>query len=421
MTRKHLPFLQACCFLSLFLAAQQCLAAGFYISEVGTPGSLGTAGVANPVNTFTADSSWTNPAGMTGLQGDRVLGGVTLLVPKIEFEASFAGAGGSNGGNAGDLTAIPSLFYVKKISDRSRFGLSTVVPLGGSVDYGRNFVGRYSAYEVSLSAVSLSPSYAYKVNDKLSLGAGVSVVYSLLEMEIAVNRVPIAGPGAADGYAIMEEMDDLGYQPFFGLTYKINDKNLFGLVYRAEADTDLEGDLRFENMPVVGPAVRPVDVSWDNPQWLEVGLRHELKDGLFLALNAGWQEWSVFSEQITIDPLNLATNPTVNKHRNFDNTWHAGVAIGHLSHDRSWSLGFSYDSSPVEDEHRSIDLPFDEQYKLSGSYVWRKSEKLAFSIGSTLVYLGDAKIDQVAQGVRFAGEFDNNCILMLGGTVGYRF
>ena len=32
-------------------------AAGFYISEVGTPGSLGTAGVANPVNTKTADSS----------------------------------------------------------------------------------------------------------------------------------------------------------------------------------------------------------------------------------------------------------------------------------------------------------------------------------------------------------------------------
>jgi hypothetical protein len=44
------------------LLTQGAQAAGFYISEVGTPGSLGTAGVANPVNTYSADASWTNPA-----------------------------------------------------------------------------------------------------------------------------------------------------------------------------------------------------------------------------------------------------------------------------------------------------------------------------------------------------------------------
>ena len=46
-------------------------AAGFYISEVGTPGSLGSAGVINPTNTYTADAAWTNPAGMTGLDDRR--------------------------------------------------------------------------------------------------------------------------------------------------------------------------------------------------------------------------------------------------------------------------------------------------------------------------------------------------------------
>ena len=44
----------ACAALLLIQSAQ---AAGFYISEIGTPGSLGTAGVANPVNTVSADSS----------------------------------------------------------------------------------------------------------------------------------------------------------------------------------------------------------------------------------------------------------------------------------------------------------------------------------------------------------------------------
>ena len=405
------------CFF-VVLGAHQCLAAGFYLSEVGTPGSLGTAGVANPVNTFTADSAWTNPAGMTGVQDDQILSGVTLLFPKVEFEASVAEAGGSNGGNAGDIGGIPSLFYVKKMSDRTRFGFSVVVPLGGAADFGRDFVGRYGAYKLALGGVSFSPSFAYKVNEKLSLGVGVSIVYTLLDMEIAINR-----PGSlTDGYAIMEELDDWGYQPFFGLTYEINDRNLFGLVYRAEADTDLEGDLRFENMPLLSTTARPLEVSWQNPQWLEVGFRHKLDNGLFVALNAGWQEWSAFSEnRFAIDTTELATNPTVILNRKFDDTWHAGIALGHIGQGKSWSLGFSYDSSPVEDEDRTIDLAFDEQYKFSGSYSWRKSEKLAFSLGATLAYLGEGKIDQVSQGVRLTGEFDNNYLLMLGGTVQYKF
>jgi len=41
----------------VMMATQSVLAAGFYISEVGTPASIGTAGVANPTNTISADSS----------------------------------------------------------------------------------------------------------------------------------------------------------------------------------------------------------------------------------------------------------------------------------------------------------------------------------------------------------------------------
>ena len=418
MTRKHLFCPLALFFLFLGFGAHQCLAAGFYLSEVGTPGSLGTAGVANPVNNYTADSAWTNPAGMTGVQEDQILSGVTLLFSKIEFEASVAEAGGSNGGNAGDFAGIPSFFYVKKMSDRTRLGFSVVAPLGGATDFGNDFVGRYGAYKLALSGVSLSPSFAYKVNDKLSLGAGISIIYTFLEEEIAINR-----PGfLADGYVKLEELDDWGYQPFFGITYEINDRNFIGLVYRAETDTDLEGDMKFENMPLLSPTVNSIEVSWKNPQWLEVGFRHTLDNGLLVVLNAGWQDWSAFSEnRFSIDTTKLDTDPIITVDRNFDDTWHAGIAFGHIGEGNSWTVGFSYDSSPVEDEHRTIDLVFDEQYKFSGSYSWRKSDKLGYSIGATLVYLGKGKIDQMTQGVRLTGEFDNNYLLMAGGTVQYKF
>ena len=35
--------------------------------------------------------------------------------------------------------------------------------------------------------------------------------------------------------------------------------------------------------------------------------------------------------------------------------------------------------------------------------------------------LGDGKVDQTAQGVRFKGEFDNNYALFIGGTLRYEF
>ena len=57
-------------FVISLLWGQSVLAAGLYIPEVGTPVSVGTAGVGNPTNTGSADAAWTNPAGMTGLDDD---------------------------------------------------------------------------------------------------------------------------------------------------------------------------------------------------------------------------------------------------------------------------------------------------------------------------------------------------------------
>jgi long-chain fatty acid transport protein len=402
----------------LLFQVQQSQAAGFYLSEVGTPGSLGTAGVANPVNDFGADSSWTNPAGMTGLQEDQtILGGLMLLLPKIEFESTIAEAGGSDGGNAGEITGIPSFFYVRKLSDKWRFGFSVVAPLGGETDYGSNFVGRYAAYKITLMGVGLSPSFAYKVNDKFSLGAGISILYTLFEQETAISQGPFP-----DGNLKMDELTDWGYQPFLGLTYYITDKTMLGVTYRAEADVDLEGDLKFTNLVGPTPTVNSVKLSWKNPQWLELGIRHELDNGLMIAVNGGWQEWSAFSNnRIVIDLAKINTNPTVTLDRKFDNTWHAGIAIGRTTADKSFSFGFSYDSSPVSDADRTVDLPFDEIYKFSGAYGWKGSKRLDYSLGGTFGYFGKAKLDQVSQGFRLRGEYDKYYMFFLGGTIKYVF
>ncbi|MEN8800887.1 MAG: outer membrane protein transport protein [Thiogranum sp.] len=100
----------------------------------------------------------------------------------------------------------------------------------------------------------------------------------------------------------------------------------------------------------------------------------------------------------------------------------AGIAYIDLSDKTGgYSVGFSYDSSPVRNKDRTIDLPFDETYKLSAAYGWNLNKQMDFALGGTLLYFGEGKVDQTAQGVRFKGKFDTNTALFLGGTVHYVF
>lgn len=397
------------------------LGAGFYLPEVGSPASLGTAGVANPTNNYSADAAWTNPAGMTGIEKQHVMSGLQFAVPKIEFDVKGVESEGrspvigDDGGNAGIVTPIPSFFYVTPVSDDVRFGFSVTGPLGGGVDYGNQFAGRYSVQNVVLGGIGFTPSVSYKVNDKLSIGAGLSVIYTFLDEKIAVRQPE----GAGDATVSFSDLTSWGAQVILGLTYEFTDRLMLGVVYRSQADTDLEGDLNVENwrLPVTPPD--EIEISWTNPQWLEAGLSFDLNDKTTLFVNLGWQEWSKFSE----NELSVDTSDNVKVlDRNWDDTWHTGAALLYQLSDNSHvSLGFAYESSPVKDAYRTLDFPVDEIWKLSAAYGWDHGDKLRFAVGATIYFVGDAAIDQTSQGVRVTGDFSSNKFAIVGGTLRYEF
>jgi len=409
----------ACSVVGL-LATQSVFAAGFYVSEIGTPLSLGTAGAANPTNIYSADSSWTNPAGMTGMDQSEFLAGFQVIAPNVRFDSSSATtANGDDGGNAGSILPVPSFFYVNAVTDRLRLGISSAGIMGGGVDYGDNFVGRYSTSKAILGAVGISPAIAYKLNDKFSLGAGVSIVYTRFDQDVAINQSLV---GAPDGKFKIVKADDWGYQPYVGLTYHLTERALMGLVYRAEMDVNLKGDVKIHDwrLPVNKPQADNVDVDWDNPQTAKLGLSYRLDDRNLLFLSAGWEDWSKFSNN-TLALKGGQLNPEIRLNRKFDDTWNAGIALAHKEGGHATSIGISYESSPVSDRHRTLDLPFDELYKLSFAYAWEGRKDLDFSLGGTVYLVGDASIDQTSQGERTKGKFDTYSILFLGGTVRYRF
>ena len=79
--------LAAAVFTLASVPGQQARAAGFYIDNIGTPGSLGTAGAANVTNSWGPDATWANPAGLTGTQGSTAMtASLQILAPTAKFD-----------------------------------------------------------------------------------------------------------------------------------------------------------------------------------------------------------------------------------------------------------------------------------------------------------------------------------------------
>jgi long-chain fatty acid transport protein len=414
-------------FCSFLLIISMCFchrafAGGAYLPELASPGSVGTAGVFNAVNTVTPDAAVTNPAGMTGMKDDMFMGGFQLLLPEVRFDASIADGGGTDGDNAGVATPIPGLYGVKVLSDRWRAGLGVSAPLGGGANYGREFVGRYMATKVTLAGLSISPSVGYRITDRVSAGIGVSLIYTTMDYQVALNQNAVV-PGTPDGEINFDGLDDWGYQGFLGLTWQISDKAMLGCVYRTKIQSDLEGPIEFNNVqvPILNLITSQLDrakISWDFPQLFQVGLKLSVSEKLTLLFDADWEEWSSFSAnrfQITGGPI--STIQTID--RGFDDTWHVGAGMIYKLDENFISMGFGYDTSPVDDDKRTVDLPLDEQVRFGLAYAGGGEETPYYAIGFSFLWLGKGETDQVAQGVRFKGEFDSNYILFFNGALAF--
>jgi long-chain fatty acid transport protein len=421
---KQFRFISFTCFLILLLAGglQICQAGGIYITQIATPGSVGTAGVSNVVNNIDASSVFTNPAGMTGLTRDEIVVGSQLVIPVNRFDSSVAEAGGSDGGNAGIVTPIPAFYGVKVLSDRWRVGFSLVAPLGGGLDYGKDFVGRYQATRSVLGGLGITPAVAFKITDKLSIGVGISALKTVLDLDVAVNQ-PLF---FKDGQVNIDKIDDWSWQAHVGITYQLNDRTLLGCLYRSKSEIELEGDLSFKNIviPPLNLTTSRLDkakVDFDYAQVFQVGLRYDLTPNLHLFTDFDYETWSDFSNtRIGVSGGGfLATVQTFD--RDFKDTWHLGVGLAYQKEKNIYACGTSYDSSPVNDSKRTADLPIDEQIKFSFAYGRVHTENLAFGFGLTYMYMGDGKIDQVAQRARYKGEFETNSLFFLSASLDYRF
>ncbi len=70
---------------------------------------------------------------------------------------------------------------------------------------------------------------------------------------------------------------------------------------------------------------------------------------------------------------------------------------------------------------RTIDMPLDSIFTVSLGFAHNASKNLTYGVGGTVLFNGDAQINQNTQGVRFAGKFDTNIVFLVGGSAQWRF
>ncbi len=186
-------------------------------------------------------------------------------------------------------------------------------------------------------------------------------------------------------------------------------------------DVELEGDVSITGLrsPLLPPSLEnQLTFEWDNPQLIEVGIRQRLSDHWTLVANLDWEDWSAFSENTLTIQSGPAGNPIVAPiDRNWKDTYKFGIGAAHRKGKQRFAFGIAYDTSPVDDEDRTIDLPSDEQFRMS--FVWARDQegRIDWAIAGTALWLGDGKLDQMAQDERVVGEFDSNWMFFLGGTL----
>jgi hypothetical protein len=151
------------------LGAGQAVAGGLLLYEVGTP-DVGLASAGWGARAQDASTVLTNPAGMTRLEGSQVLLGAQALYGDYGFSigpGTSSGLGTGDGGNPIGWLPGSGAFMSFSASPDLKFGFAMAGNFGLSEKYDDNWVGRYPVQEATLLGMSLLPSIAYKVNDKL--------------------------------------------------------------------------------------------------------------------------------------------------------------------------------------------------------------------------------------------------------------
>ncbi|MGC6506092.1 MAG: OmpP1/FadL family transporter [Coraliomargaritaceae bacterium] len=359
----------------LFASSISLQAGGLYLYEVSTT-ETALAGAGWAARAQDATTVFSNPAGMTELEGRNLQSTLQPLYTPFEYEDD-------NGGKTDAKSWLPTggLAYTHQLNDKWTVGAALGGYFGLALKYEEDWPGDYFTQEVTLQSISLQPTAAYRFNDQLSIGFGLSVLYGIYELKSLV-------PGLVEDSTLDFSDDVISYQANLGLLYKLNEQTRIGLQYFSESEQEYE-----DSFPD-GPLINNVEVEMTLPQSLMASIFHQVDERLALMGNIGWQEWSTFG-QIGLTTADGIANIATEADRNYDDTWNFALGLQYLLNE-DWRIntGAAYDTAMAEDESVTVDLPSSDsiRYGIGASYQY--SESLALDFAYEVIWYGDITVEQ---------------------------
>jgi long-chain fatty acid transport protein len=431
------------------LAFGQVHASGFQLKENSVK-SLGSAFSGSAVAENDTAVVVNNPAMMTRFTGTAVQSDLSL----ISIDAEFTGGGtdvlgrplsGGNGGDAGDLAAVPALSLVHKFDNGVAVGAMVHAPFGLKTEYERDWVGRYFAVESDVKIVNLTLSGALDiVPDRFSVGAGLAFSRADVTLSKAVDfgtilfatparAFPFAQPQASDGFAEISGADN-GIGWVVGASLRPTDKVTIGFSHQSEIDYELRGEADWtvpvqarETFNQFGRAAffqdGAVTADLTTPSVTTLAISYQVTEALKLQTTYAETGWESLQEV----RINFANpDPDSVEEFNWDTTRFMALG-GEFKLNDAWTLraGYAYDETPTTIQYRTPRLPDEDRKWYSLGATWQFSDALQLNFAYTHIS-PDQPVRVIintpvaAGGQRLSGEYDS-AVNIVGVSGQFRF
>lgn len=417
MVKKGLVILAA-----VVLTASSANAANVETMGIGTMNTAQAGAVAAYCdNVFAA---YYNPAGLSLIEKPTLTVSAMFYDAKIkvyDWEVKNVNPAYNTNVNAGpmdfesDEMAIlsPSMGFAMPLTDKFTLGVAAYTPYGMTVTWDKDPYknpGAAYAWESTYGRVAVTPTLSYKVSDKLSIGAGVSLGRSVSDAGKTVEYSDVVKQGLADKAAItgdpediaaaqgaalldgsqikMETTDDFNYSFNVGVMYQPIKQLSLGLTYRGRTEANFEGDMKVTdaNIPVSPGVSVPMDLDgtvtmdYDHPEQVQAGIRWFANDKLSVEADVTWTAWSINETQVEKAKLNMPDGSVVEnnfKHdRDWDDTTAYRLGVSYQATEAFvFRAGYAYDPSPVPDETFDMGWPDTDRNLYSVGMGWQINER----------------------------------------------
>ena len=334
-----------------------------------------------------------NPASITKVKGMAWKTGAVYISPHGKYKAYDAEGGLiESGKNVVHPGVLPYFYYVDQIDEKQWFGIGTFTRFGMISEFGEDSIVATNAYSSELKGMSITPTYGWKPDNKVSAAVGAEINYVNLNLKKKI---------AGGAYDTETQGDSVALGWNAAVNYEFDDKNEIGLVYRSRITHTMEADFTSTysilNSKAHGKVVLPDSYS--------IGYNHKFDDKTRVELQGTYTRWSTY-DKLNIYFDNPYTTDSLDP-KNWSNGWRYAIGVERkLSDKYTLMAGFAYDESSIPDEHADFMIPTGNRrtYSLGGQYH-DKDQTVTLTLGH--LDIGDKDISPKA-GDQFASVHTHN-------------